>query len=60
MTNEASEENVRVAVRCRPLLDNEKEDACVEVGLFKLILLKIKSIKNYLNQLINLLFSDSD
>jgi hypothetical protein len=25
------EENVKVAIRCRPLLDIEKDDVCIEV-----------------------------
>lgn len=33
MKIDSIEENVKVSIRCRPLLDIEKDDVCVQVGL---------------------------
>ena len=37
MKKDGVEENVKVSIRCRPLLEIEKDDVCVEVCAANLI-----------------------
>lgn len=43
------EENVKVSIRCRPLLDIEKDDVCVKVKIISLYLVHFVKLSNILN-----------